>query len=83
MQAFLTDHNLFSSANYCFQKKSSPIIQLTDCQSDWLIIQNGGKATYAIFLDYAKMTVHPTPSFHSNFMLMVSTMTYGDSLKTS
>ena len=51
---YLNMHKLTSTHQYGFQKKSSTVTQLLDCQNDLVKAQNAGDSVDIIYLDYAK-----------------------------
>ena len=51
---YLNTHELISPHQYGFQKSSSTITHLLDCQNDWVKAQNDGDCVDIIYLDYAK-----------------------------
>ena len=51
---YLNTHELISPHQYGFQKSSSTVTQLLDCQNDWVKAQNDGDSVDIIYLDYAK-----------------------------
>ena len=51
---YLNTHELTSPHQYGFQKSSSTVTHLLDCQNDWVKAQNDGDSVDIIYLDYAR-----------------------------